>query len=110
MKTPLPQTSESHDRTLHDRALSIVTGIFDSAVMQNNFRATYVEVLVGLLLGDDWTPIGGAWGAYDFEHVRSEMGLEVTASAAKQTWQQKWPSIPTYDVAPRTGTTRIRPT
>ena len=55
------------------------------AVIQNNLRGLYVELMVAELLGPPWRHNGTDWAAYDLEHTNGTR-LEVKQSAAQQTW------------------------
>ena len=91
--------------TVHDATLAILLRLFDEPVMLNTVRPDYVELQVGVLLGDRWRHVG-QWDGWDYETgdgaeacpARSEK-----AGAAKQVWEQKAPSVCSFDIKPRTG-------
>jgi len=90
--------------TVHDATLAILLLLFDDPVMLNTVRSDYVEVQVGVLLGDRWRHVG-QWDGWDYETGDGAelVRLEVKAGAAKQVWEQKAPSVCSFDVKPRTG-------
>ena len=90
--------------TVHDATLAILLLLFDEPVMLNTVRSDYVEVQVGVLLGDGWRHVG-QWDGWDYETGDGDelVRLEVKAGAAKQVWEQKVPSVCSLDVKPRTG-------
>ena len=71
--------------SLHSRVLARVTGLFDSALIQNNLRGLYMEHVVAEILGKDWSVVGQDWASWDLEH-RDGTRIEVKQSAARQTW------------------------
>ncbi len=81
---------------------------YDTPVMNNVYRADYVECLVALALGTDWEltwETGWEWAAWDCQHT-SGARLEIKHSAARQPWDREiigLPRSPRFDIAPRTG-------
>jgi hypothetical protein len=59
---------------------------FGNPVIQNDFRGIVAEAIVESALGPTWRWRSGDWLGWDFEHVDSNIRLEVKQSAARQTW------------------------
>ena len=81
---------------------------YDTPVMNNVYRADYVECLVAFTLGTDWWLTwvrGWDWAAWDCQHA-SGARLEVKQAAARQSWDRETlprRRVPRFDIAPRTG-------
>ena len=93
---------------LHRRTLSTLMRRYDTPVMDNVYRADYVECLVTFTLGADWWLTwthGWDWAAWDCQHT-SGARLEVKHAAARQPWDRETLArrrSPSFDIAPRTG-------
>ena len=93
---------------LHQRIQLMLMRRYDTSVMNNVYRADYVECLVAFTLGTDWWLTwthGWDWAAWDIQHT-SGARLEVKQAAARQSWDHKTPArrrVPRFDIAPRTG-------
>ena len=81
---------------------------YDTPVMNNVYRADYVECLVAFTLGTDWCLTwmrGWDWAAWDCQHT-SGARIEVKQGAARQSWDRETTArrrIPRFDIASRTG-------
>ena len=81
---------------------------YDRPVMNNVYRADYVECLVAFTLGGEWRLTwtdGWDWAAWDCQHT-SGARLEVKQAAARQSWDRETSArrrAPRFDIAPRTG-------
>lgn len=83
--------------------LAEVSRSYEQKVMNNVHRADYVEAIVALALRESGWTRREPWDARDFEN---ELGvrLEVKQSAAAQSWGSgEIPSLPRFDIGPRTG-------
>jgi len=82
----------------------VFDAVFGRKVIQNNFRATYFEFIVGELLGPDWRHFGLEWAGFDFLGPQGER-LEVKQSAARQSWAagKAGYAPPQFDIRERTG-------
>lgn len=94
---------------LHQHIQDRLMRRYDVPVMNNVYRADYVECLIALSLGPDWWLTwerGWDWAPWDCQHT-SGVRLEVKQSAARQSWdhgEKLAPSrAPRFDIAPRTG-------
>ena len=69
-------------------------------LVDNRNRGLFAEWLVGCALGvlDDAEP-RREWDAFDL--LYGDLRVEVKASGRGQTWNQKAPSTPRFDIAPR---------
>ncbi len=100
--------SNPRDAALHRRIQTTPMGRYDTPVMNNVYRADYVECLVAFTLGTDWWLTwtrGWDWAAWDCQHT-SGARLEVKHAAARQSWDRETPArrrAPRFDIAPRTG-------
>ena len=80
---------------LQEQALQTVCDRYDRPVMNNIQRGDYVECVVAVLLGSEWTlpwTTGYDWAPWDLEHEDGTK-IEVKQSAARQTWNSR-DSIP----------------
>ena len=93
---------------LRERTLETLYRRFRRQIMNNVYRAEYIECLVAELLDRQWTlpwMNGYDWAPWDLEHD-SGAKLEVKQSAARQPWhvgETSERSAPRFDIAPRTG-------
>ncbi len=100
--------SNPKDAALHRRIKTTLMGRYDTPVMNNVYRADYVECLVAFTPGTDWWLTwthGWDWAAWDCQHT-SGARLEVKHAAARQSWDRETPArrrAPRFDIAPRTG-------
>ena len=100
--------SNPRNAALHGRILTMLMQRYDTRVMNNVYRADYVECLVAFTLGTDWWLTwtrGWDWAAWDCQHT-SGARLEVKQSAARQSWDRETPAprrAPRFDIAHRTG-------
>jgi hypothetical protein len=77
---------------------------FGSPISQNNLRALVVEAIIDCALSPAWRWCSIDWAGWDFEHVKTQVRLEVKQSAARQTWKAPSnPSLPRFDIRGRTG-------
>lgn len=75
---------------------------FGSPLVSNTLRGHVAEAIVALALEPEWTWCSADYAGWDFE--RSDgLRLEVKQSAAQQAWVSIKPSIPSFDIAARTG-------
>ena len=79
--------------------------IFDSPLVTNIFRGHLVEAIISLYLVDAWTWCSGDYAAWDFEHSKSKLRLEVKQSAVRQTWAAPAhvKNVSTFDIRERQG-------
>ena len=81
---------------------------YHRSVMNNVYRADYVECLVASTLGPKWWLTwerGWDWAPWDCQHA-SGTRLEVKQTAARQSWDRETlprRRAPRFDIAPRTG-------
>ena len=100
--------SNPRNTALHRRILDMFMRRYDTPVMNNVYRADYVECLVVFTLGTDWEltwMLGWDWAAWDCQRT-SGARLEVKHAAARQSWDCETPArrrAPRFDIAPRTG-------
>ena len=93
---------------LHRRIQSTLMRRYDTPVMNNVYRADYVECLIVFMLGTEWSltwTLGWDWAPWDCQHS-SGARLEVKHSAARQSWDHETISrrrAPRFDIATRTG-------
>lgn len=98
-----PQNLELH-RSIRDMLMHR----FDQHVLNNVYRADYIECLVALTLGPDWWITwarGWDWAPWDCEHS-SGARLEVKQAAAGQSWDRDACArrrAPSFDIARRGG-------
>ena len=89
----------------HRHILTLLRRRYDMGVMNNVYRADYVEVLVSVTLGTEWRLTWMQewdWAAWDCQH-KSGARLEVKQSAARQSWDREKISKernPRFDIAP----------
>ena len=100
--------SNPRNTALHRRIQATLIRRYDKRVMNNVYRADYLECLVALTLGADWWLTwahGWDWAAWDCQHT-SGARLEVKQSAARQSWDRETPArrrAPRFDIALRAG-------
>jgi hypothetical protein len=87
---------------VHSWVLGEINSRFDRPLIENSFRGRYVELMVGCILGDEWTSTGDDWGPYDFASTDG-IRLEIKQSTAAQSWNQSVASVPRFDIAARKG-------
>lgn len=93
----------------HKSILAMLRDRYDRPIMNNVDRGDYVECMIVTALGADWRLTwadGWDWAAWDCEHTRSGIRLEVKQAAARQSWDgQSLPSRrnTSYDIKPRKG-------
>ena len=96
------------DGALHWRIRKTLMRRYDMPVMNNVYRADYIECLVVFALGKDWWLTwtdGWDWAAWDCQHT-SRARLEVKQAAARHSWDRETLArrrVPRFDIAPRTG-------
>ncbi len=93
---------------LSERALSRLRDLYDRKVMNNVFRAQYIECLVVEVLGKDWKLTwerGHDWAPWDIESLSGDYRIEIKHSAARQTWHDSnsKPAKPNFDIRFRKG-------
>ena len=92
----------------HRHILTKLMRRYDMPLMNNVYRADYVEGLVAVTLGTEWWLTWmheWDWAAWDCQH-KSGARLEVKQSSARQSWDSETISKerhPRFDIAPRTG-------
>ena len=102
--------SKTTDRIaeLHARIVKSLTKRIDMRVMSNDWRGHYVECMIAMVLGEDWTlpwEKGEDWASWDIEHKKGAK-IEVKQSSARQTWHRDHLAPrkpPSFDIAPRSG-------
>ncbi len=100
--------SSYRNASLHRRIQTTLTRRHDKPVMNNIYRAEYIECLITFTLEPDWWLTwerGWDWAAWDCQHT-SGARLEVKQSAARQSWDREKVAPrrdPRFDIAPRTG-------
>ena len=73
---------------MNEIALRLAKRLFDTPLIQNQHRSTFVEEMIApYLQASGWRHTGNNWGSFDFKHSDGTM-LEVKQSAAQQTWSQ----------------------
>ena len=93
---------------LHHSIKDMLMHRFDRCVINNVYRADYIECLVALTLGPAWWITwarGWDWAPWDCQHP-SGARLEVKQAAARQSWDREACArrrAPRFDIAPRTG-------
>ena len=93
---------------LQRRILATLMHRYDTPVINNIYRADYVECLVAFTLGTDWWLTwthGWDWAPWDCQHT-SGTRLEVKQAAARQSWDREASArrrAPCFDIAPRIG-------
>ena len=89
--------------------MDLIVQRYGQTVMNNVIRAEYAECMVAVALGSGWQLTwqeGWEWAPWDCEHKTSGARIEIKQAAAKQPWSldtDQTQSIPTFDIAPRTG-------
>ena len=89
--------------------MELVVQRYDQKVINNVYRAEYVECMIAVALGPKWQLMWQAdweWAPWDCEHKTSGARLEIKQSAAKQRWKQKSNLahiVPSFDIKPRKG-------
>ena len=90
---------------MNEIAERLAKRLFDTPIIQNQFRSTFVEAMLEPVLEKaGWKYTGDGWSGWDFERDDGAR-LEVKQSAAIQTWS-KARNIVTkgaFDIAGRTG-------
>src|SRR6185312_11582641 len=89
---------------MNEIALRLAAKLSDQRLIGNQFRSTYIEAMIEPYLAPyGWHYVGDGWSRWDFE--RGKDGLEVTQSAAHQTWSEarNIQTRGTFDIAARTG-------
>ena len=100
--------SNPRNTALHQSIQTTLMRRYDTPVMNNVYRADYVECLIAFTLGADWWLTwthGWDWAAWDCQHT-SGARLEVKQSAARQSWDRETLAplrSPRFDIAPHTG-------
>ncbi len=100
--------SNPRNTGLHRCILTTLMRRYDVPVMNNVYRADYVECLVAFTLGTDWMLTWTRdwdWAAWDCQQT-SGARLEVKHAAARQSWDRETSvrrRAPRFDIAPRTG-------
>lgn len=74
---------------------------FNRPLVTNIFRGIIAEAIVSLAL-PDWRWVSADYSPYDFEHPDGTK-LEVKQSSLRQSWVTAKPSVPSWDIAARTG-------
>ncbi len=69
----------------------IVTDFYDQPIMSNLARPHYIERMIILGLGDEWTLVSANWSGWDLES-RDGIRVKVKQSAARQVWTDR-PSL-----------------
>ena len=89
--------------------MDLIVKRYDQMVMNNVRRAEYAECMIAVTLGSEWLLTwqqGWEWAPWDCEHKTSGARIEIKQAAAKQPWSRdtdRTQSVPTFDIAPRTG-------
>ncbi len=76
---------------LHKRILTTLMRQYEKLVMNNTYRADYVECLIAFTLGNNWSLTwtkGWDWAAWDCQHTNGTR-LEIKQSAARQSWDRE---------------------
>ena len=90
------------------RILTTLMRKYDTPVMNNVYRADYVECLVAFTRGTDWWltwRLGWDWAPWDCQHT-SGVRLEVKQAAERQSWDRETPArrrSQRFDIVSRTG-------
>ena len=93
---------------LHQCIKTTLMRRYDTPVMNNVYRANYVECLIAFTIGNDWWLTwtqGWDWAAWDCQHT-SGARLEIKQAAVRQSWDREAPArrrTPRFDIADRTG-------
>lgn len=100
--------NDPSNTALHRRIQSTLMSRYDTPVMNNVYRADYVECLIVFMLGTEWSltwSLGWDWTLWDCQHS-SGARLEVKHSVARQSWDHETIArsrSPRFDIAPRSG-------
>jgi hypothetical protein len=71
---------------------------FGKPLIENSYRGSVVEIIVGSALGPAWRLCSADWYGWDFEHTNG-CKLEAKQSAARQTWATpKKPKPPSFGI------------
>ena len=76
---------------MHRRIQATLMRRYDIPVMNNVYRADYVDCLVASMLGTDWWLTwvhGWDWAGWDCQHAPGAR-LEVKRAAARQSWDRE---------------------
>lgn len=101
-------SADSHSLDLHRSIKDMLMHRFEQRIINNVYRADYIECLVAVTLGPAWSLTwarGRDWAPWDCQHSRGAR-LEVKQAAARQTWDRGTRGrrrSPSFDIAPRTG-------
>lgn len=78
---------------------------YGAPLVSNDFRGHLVEAIIALHIGDVWTWCGANYAAWDFEHAKDKIRLEVKQSARKQSWAPPahGKTSTVFDIRERTG-------
>ncbi len=90
---------------MNEIALRLARKLFDTPVIQNQYRSAFIEAMIEpILASDGWRYAGDSWGGWDFDHPDGTK-LELKQSAAQQTWSnaRHLRTRGAFDIAARTG-------
>jgi len=90
---------------MNEIAERLAKRLFDTPIIQNQFRSTFVEAMLEPVLEETgWKYTGDGWSGWDFERADGAR-LEVKQSAAIQTWSAARNIVTkgAFDIAFRTG-------
>lgn len=79
--------------------------LFGLPILRNSIRGELVEELVAMALEPAWELCAGDWAAFDLQHVKSKLRIQVKQSAARQSWHKGEcpPPKPRFSIATKTG-------
>ena len=104
----LGERHEGIRKGVRKRVQKIMLTRINTKLISNTWRGTYIECLVSIALGSEWSltwKMGDDWCGWDLQH---ECGarLEVKNAAARMPWDpecKKAQRRPTFDIRPKNG-------
>jgi hypothetical protein len=80
----------------------ITSRLFGQPILNNVVRGEVVEEMCLMALEPAWRHAGGDYGAWDLEHPKTGLRIQIKQSAARQSWGNSI-SSPTFSIAHKTG-------